>query len=100
MTKRAALKRQARESGAFDGPDYGAHDAKVRRLPVSQGRGWSPHPSNDDRDQAYLKTLKPKSEGQAELLNASGAWIFWLPMQELVSGVKSLTQSGLILKPY
>jgi phosphate starvation-inducible PhoH-like protein len=74
MTKRAALKRQAREAGAFDGPDYGAHDAKVRRLPVSQGRGWSPHPSNDDRDQGYLKTLKPKSEGQAALLKAVDAY--------------------------
>jgi len=70
MTKRAALKRQAREGGAFDGPDYG-QDAKVRRLPTPQSRGgWSPYPSNDDREQGYLKTLKPKSEGQAELLNA------------------------------
>ena len=70
MTKRAALKRQSREGGAFDGPDYG-QDAKVRRLPTPQNRGgWSPHPSNDDREQGYLKTLKPKSEGQAALLNA------------------------------
>ena len=70
MTKRAALKRQSRDGGAFDGPDYG-QDSKVRRLPTSGGRGgWSPHPSNDDREQGYLKTLKPKSEGQAELLNA------------------------------
>ncbi|MCA3699920.1 PhoH family protein [Brevundimonas sp.] len=73
MTKRAALKRQARESGAFDGPDYGAQDAKVRRLPTPSGRGWSPNPSNDDREQGYLKTLKPKSDGQAELLNAVDA---------------------------
>jgi phosphate starvation-inducible PhoH-like protein len=72
MTKRAALKRQSRDGGAFDGPDYG-QDAKIRRLPTSQGRGWSPHPSNDDRDQSYMKTLKPKSEGQAELLNAIDA---------------------------
>ena len=72
MTKRAALKRQSREGGAFDGPDYG-QDAKIRRLPTTQGRGWSPYPSNDDRDQSYLKTLKPKSEGQAELLNAIDA---------------------------
>ena len=73
MTKRAALKRQSREGGAFDGPDYG-QDAKVRRLPTAQTRGgWSPHPSNDDREQGYLKTLKPKSEGQAELLNAIDA---------------------------
>ena len=75
MTKRAALKRQSRDGGAFDGPDYG-QDSKVRRLPTPHGSqgsgrgGWSPHPSNDDRDQAYLKTLKPKSEGQAELLHA------------------------------
>lgn len=71
MTKRAALKRQSgRDGGAFDGPDYG-QDSKVRRLPTPQSRGaWSPHPSNDDREQGYLKTLKPKSEGQAALLNA------------------------------
>ena len=75
MTKRAALKRQAREQGAFDGPDHGPHDAKVRRLPTSHGRGgWSPHPSNDDRDQGYLKTLKPKSDGQAALLEAIDAY--------------------------
>ncbi len=72
MTKRTALKRQSRDGGAFDGPDYG-QDAKIRRLPPPQGRGWSPHPSNDDRDQSYMKTLKPKSEGQAELLNAIDA---------------------------
>jgi phosphate starvation-inducible PhoH-like protein len=70
MAKRATLKRQTREGGAFDGPDYG-QDAKVRRLPTPHTRSaWSPHPSNDDSEQAYLKTLKPKSEGQAELLNA------------------------------
>ena len=70
MAKRATLKRQTRDGGAFDGPDYG-QDAKIRRLPTPHTRSaWSPHPSKDDRDQAYLKTLKPKSEGQAELLNA------------------------------
>lgn len=66
MTKRA-LKRQARE-GAFNADHY-AEEAKVRRLPVD--RGWSPlgH-HNDDRDQSYLKTIKPKSDGQAELMRA------------------------------
>ena len=74
MTKRAAMKRQTRE-GVFDSRQF-SEDSKVRRLPTphthhESGRGaWSPHPSNDDRDQSYLKTLKPKSEGQAELLNA------------------------------
>ncbi|MBQ1542159.1 PhoH family protein [Caulobacter sp. CCUG 60055] len=66
MTKRA-LKRMVRE-GAFDAGQF--EDAKVRRLPVE--RGWSPlgHGDNDERDQAYLKTIKPKSPGQAELLDA------------------------------
>ncbi|MDO1559883.1 PhoH family protein [Brevundimonas sp. 2R-24] len=65
MTKRA-LKRQARE-GVFD-TDHYAQESKVRRLP-DRG-GWSPISANDGRDQSYLKTLKPKSEGQARLLEA------------------------------
>ena len=74
MTKRAAMKRQTRElsrEGVFDSRQF-SEDAKVRRLPThtSGHGGWSPHPSNDDREQGYLKTLKPKSEGQAALLNA------------------------------
>jgi phosphate starvation-inducible PhoH-like protein len=74
MTKRAAMKRQTRE-GVFDSRTF-TEDSKVRRLPTphttqaARGGAWSPHPSNDDRDQSYLKTLKPKSEGQAALLNA------------------------------
>ena len=72
MTKRAAMKRQTRE-GVFDSRSF-TEDSKVRRLhtPHTQS-AWSPHPSNDDREQGYLKTLKPKSEGQAELLNAIDA---------------------------
>ena len=66
MSKRSAVKRQVRE-GVLDHREF-SQDAKVRRLP--NHAGWSPYPSNDERDQAYLKTLKPKSEGQAELLNA------------------------------
>jgi len=66
MTKRA-LKRMARE-GAFD-PGQFTDDAKVRRLPV--GPGWSPLGQNqEERDQGYLKTIKPKSEGQAQLMKA------------------------------
>jgi len=66
MTKRA-LKRQARET-QFDTDRHG-DDGKIRRLPVD--RGWSPlgH-HNDERTQSYMKTIKPKSDGQAELLNA------------------------------
>src|SRR5690606_27557375 len=71
MTKRAAIKRQtremAREHGVLDSRQF-MEDAKVRRLPTHAG--WSPYPSNDDREQGYLKTLKPKSDGQAELMTA------------------------------
>ena len=73
MTKRAAMKRQTRE-GVFDSHAF-SEDSKVRRLPTSRNNheAWSPHASNDTREQGYLKTLKPKSEGQAELLNAIDA---------------------------
>ena len=68
MSKRA-LKRQLRE-GAFDAGQFEGDD-KIRRLPLD--RGWSPlphHHSNDERDQAYLKTIKAKSPGQQQLLDA------------------------------
>lgn len=67
MTKRA-LKRVARE-GAFDAGQF-AEDGKVRRLPV--GAGWSPLGGHgqEDRDQGYLKTIKPKSDGQKALIEA------------------------------
>jgi len=72
MTKRA-LKRMVRE-GAFDADQF--DDGKVRRLPVD--RGWSPTmhtygAHNDEREQGYLKTIKPKSIGQAALLDAIDA---------------------------
>ncbi len=71
MTKRA-LKRMARE-GAYETDQY--DDAKVRRLPVDHRGGWSPLPDEggtrgDSRDQSYLKTIKPKSPGQAQLMEA------------------------------
>ena len=71
MTKRA-LKRQLRE-GAFDADQF--DDGKVRRLPVE--RGWTPpmqaygsHQNTEEREQGYLKTIKPKSIGQTHLLEA------------------------------
>jgi len=70
MTKRA-LKRTVRE-GAFDQAQFHNDDGgKVRRLPV--GGGWSPLGRDEDRDQGYLKTIKPKSDGQAELIKAIDA---------------------------
>src|ERR1043165_6754200 len=69
MSKRA-LKRQLRE-GAFDAGQFEGDD-KIRRLPLD--RGWSPLAHhNDDREQAYLKTIKAKSDGQQALLNAIDA---------------------------
>jgi phosphate starvation-inducible PhoH-like protein len=53
--------------GAFDDREF-LDDSKIRRLPV--GRGWNPLPGEDEREQAYLKTIKPKSEGQARLMAA------------------------------
>jgi phosphate starvation-inducible PhoH-like protein len=83
MTKRA-LKRLVRE-GEFDAAQF-SDDAKIRRLPVE--RGWSPLRQGgqgaqglhgvggggpDDRDQGYMKTIKPKSPGQARLMEAMNA---------------------------
>jgi phosphate starvation-inducible PhoH-like protein len=73
MTKRA-LKRLVRE-GEFDAAQF-SDEAKVRRLPVE--RGWSPlrhgvHGVLEERDQGYVKTIKPKSPGQAALIEAMGA---------------------------
>ena len=75
MTKRA-LKRMARE-GAYETGQSG-DDAKVRRLPIDvrdRGNSWNPlghdgAPNNPERDQSYLKTIKPKSPGQAQLMEA------------------------------
>ena len=68
MTRRA-LKRLVRE-GAFDERQFD-DDAKVRRLPIA--RNWTPAPHNEDREQAYLKTIKAKSPGQELLLAAIDA---------------------------
>ena len=69
MTKRA-LKRTVRE-GAFEQDQFHNDDGKVRRLPV--GNGWSPLGRDEDREQGYLKTIKPKSDGQADLIKAIDA---------------------------
>ncbi len=73
MTKRA-LKRMVREGG-FDTTPY-PEDGKVRRFPGSDRGGWSPlqgqevRNHEESREQGYLKTIKPKSDGQAELMKA------------------------------
>jgi len=65
MVKRA-LKRLVRD-GALDERQFD-DDAKVRRLPTA--RGWTPTPNSDDREQGYLKTIRPKSPGQDRLMEA------------------------------
>ena len=64
MTKRA-LRRLPRESESH-APLY--EDNKVRRLPLD--RDWSPLDRELGREQAYVKTIRPKSEGQERLLEA------------------------------
>jgi phosphate starvation-inducible PhoH-like protein len=66
MAKRA-LRKLSRDSEHHPDPYEG--DAKVRRLPLD--RAWSPLGRNDDgREQAYVKNVRPKSEGQARMLEA------------------------------
>lgn len=67
MTKRA-LKRQLRE-GAPDLSEFEG-DPRIRRLPVE--RAWSPLPRrvDDERDQAFVKTVRPMSEGQKAMMEA------------------------------
>ena len=67
MTKRAAMRRQSNREGVLDSRQF-SEESRARR--ASTHSGWSPLPQNDDRDQAYLKTLKPKSEGQTEMMTA------------------------------
>lgn len=66
MSKRSAMKHQHRE-GILDTREF-TQESRRRQLPNHSA--WSPYPSNDQRDQSYLKTLKPKSDGQAELMAA------------------------------
>ena len=70
MTKRA-LKRQLRE-GALDLSEFEG-DPRIRRLPVE--RAWSPLPrrTEDERDQAFVKTVRPMSEGQKAMMTAIDA---------------------------
>lgn len=88
MTKRAT-KRVMRE-GAFDERQFD-DDAKIKRLPPQ--RGWTPAAHNDDRDQAYLRTIRPKSDGQQRLLEAIDAASLVLALGPAGSGKTYLTIS-------
>ena len=77
MTKRAT-KRLVREgeldAAQFTRPVAGAGDDKIRRFPdraMTERSAWSPAPAYEaPREQAYLKTIKAKSDGQAGLMTA------------------------------
>jgi phosphate starvation-inducible PhoH-like protein len=61
------MRRQSNREGVLDSRQF-SDESRARR--VSTHSGWSPMPNTDDRDQAYLKTLKPKSEGQTQMMTA------------------------------
>ena len=64
MTKRA-LRRMSRDT-EHPVPHY---DDKIRRLPLD--RDWSPLGRGvDGREQGYVKTIRPKSDGQTRLIEA------------------------------
>jgi phosphate starvation-inducible PhoH-like protein len=66
MTKRTT-RRKAQE-GALNVQEFQREDRRSRNLQVLEG-GWSP--ANDsERDQSFVKTVRPKSKGQTELMKA------------------------------
>jgi phosphate starvation-inducible protein PhoH and related proteins len=76
MAKRSSVRRTSRDtvqtrSGGARHPGYqGQDDNNVHAL-----FGWSPagHDDEGDRDQSYLRKLKPRSDGQAALIEAIDA---------------------------
>ncbi|WP_421791206.1 PhoH family protein [Hyphobacterium sp.] len=66
MAKRSAKRRQS--SGEFNSGHYQDEQAKVRAL--FPGTNWSPDEKEPMRDQRYVKNVKPRSEGQANLMKA------------------------------
>jgi phosphate starvation-inducible PhoH-like protein len=66
MGKRSASRRQ--RAGEFNSAHYQNEEAEVRAL--FPGSGWSPDDKTPMRDQRYIKNVKPRSPGQAELMKA------------------------------
>ena len=62
MGKRAARRR----SGEFNTEHY--QEEKVRAL--FPGTNWTPDEKEPMRDQRYMKKVKPRSEGQARLMES------------------------------
>jgi phosphate starvation-inducible protein PhoH and related proteins len=79
MSKRQSVRRtrdqadqagKGHYSGGAKHPDYREDTSNVRAL-----FGWSPigNDETDNRDQSFLKTVKPRTEGQAALMDAIDA---------------------------
>lgn len=66
MAKRSAKRRST--SGEFNADHYQDEQTKVRAL--FPGTSWSPDNPEPMRDQSYVKTVKPRSEGQKRLMKA------------------------------
>ena len=86
MTKRA-LRRSPHETERR-APAY--EDSKIRRLPLD--RDWSPLDRECGREQGYLKTIRPKSEGQSQML----AFFFrvTLPITEAPGAIQYSSPAG------
>ncbi|MEN9874899.1 MAG: hypothetical protein RL186_1796, partial [Pseudomonadota bacterium] len=65
-----ANRRPQSVTGGARHPDYGVDDSNVRAL-----FGWSPMGQDDGerRDQSFLKTVKPRTQGQQVLMDAIDA---------------------------
>ncbi len=68
MAKRSTRRRQQVREGATNVQEFRREDARARNLQVVEG-GY--HPANDDdRDQRFIKHVRPKSKGQTLLMEA------------------------------
>ncbi len=72
MTKRTSNRssRSRTHTGKFNDEEYRREEAKVRALFPSQRPKRAANESGGQREQSYLKTIKPRSDGQAELIKA------------------------------
>ena len=78
MGKRAATKRQKAQA-AFDASNFFEKDAPRQAQLYAVGGRWDPldtergdkpvEPAHGRRPQRYQKTIKPRSDGQAELMH-------------------------------
>ena len=70
MGKRSVKRRLS--AGQFNADHYQAEEEKVRAL--FPGSNWSPDEKEPMRDQRFIKTVKPRSDGQAKLMKSIEAF--------------------------